>query len=67
MGENLDSIGKYANLRAVQSKPLVVDESIQDCFMESDRIYASAIIVSDYSEQYSHWNAAESLGDWLKR
>ena len=36
-------------------------------FMESDKIYASAIIVSDYSEQYSHWNAVESLGDWLKR
>ena len=36
-------------------------------FMESDRIYASAIIVSDYSQQYSHWNAKESLGDWLKR
>jgi len=36
-------------------------------FMESDRIYASAIIVSDYSEEYSHWNAKESLGDWLKR
>ncbi len=35
--------------------------------MESDRIYASAIIVSDYSEEYSHWNACESLGDWLKR
>ena len=36
-------------------------------FFESDRIYAKAIIVSDYSEQYSHWNAAESLGDWLNR
>ena len=36
-------------------------------FMESDRIYATALIVSDYSEQYSHWNAVESLGDWLKR
>lgn len=36
-------------------------------FMESDRIYASAIIVSDYSEQYNHWNAVESLGEWLKR
>jgi carbamoyl-phosphate synthase small subunit len=36
-------------------------------FMESDRIYASAIIVADYSEQYSHWNANESLADWLKR
>ena len=36
-------------------------------FMECDRIYASAIIVSDYSEEYSHWNASESLADWLKR
>lgn len=36
-------------------------------FMESDRIYASAIIVSDYSEKYCHWNAKESLAEWLKR
>lgn len=36
-------------------------------FMESDKIYARAIIVSDYSEEYSHWNAKESLADWLKR
>ena len=36
-------------------------------FMESDHIHASAIIVSDYSEQYSHWNANESLAEWLKR
>ena len=36
-------------------------------YMEGAHIYAEAIIVSDYSENYSHWNAAESLGDWLKR
>jgi len=36
-------------------------------FMESDHIHGSAIIVSDYSEQYSHWNANESLAEWLKR
>lgn len=36
-------------------------------FMESNKIYASAIIVADYSEQYNHWNAKESLADWLKR
>lgn len=36
-------------------------------FMESDRIYASALFVSDYSEQHSHWNAVESLGEWLQR
>ena len=36
-------------------------------FMESDRIHVRALIVADYSEQYCHWNAVESLGDWLKR
>lgn len=35
-------------------------------FMESERIHAEAIIISDYSRKYSHWNAKESLGDWLK-
>lgn len=36
-------------------------------FLESEKIHADGIIVSDYSENYSHWNAAESLGEWLKR
>ena len=36
-------------------------------YMEGDHIHAEAIIVSDYSENHSHWNAVESLGDWLKR
>lgn len=36
-------------------------------FMESEHIHAKAIIVSDYSEHFSHWNACESLSDWLKR
>ena len=35
-------------------------------FMESEKIHAEAIIVSDYSHEYSHWNAAGSLGSWLK-
>ena len=36
-------------------------------FMESDRIYARAIVCQDYSTEYSHWNAGESLAEWLKR
>jgi carbamoyl-phosphate synthase small subunit len=36
-------------------------------FMESDRIYPKALVVADYSEEYSHWNAKESLAAWLKR
>ena len=35
--------------------------------MESDRIHVKAMVVADYSEAYSHWNAKESLGSWLKR
>ncbi len=32
---------------------------------ESDRIHASGLIVSEYSETYSHWTASKSLGTWL--
>lgn len=35
--------------------------------MESEKIQVSGLIVSDYSFEYSHWAATESLGDWLKR
>ena len=35
-------------------------------FMESEKIHAEAIFISDYSREYSHWNAQCSLGDWLK-
>lgn len=47
--------------------PFSIEKNGLATYMESDRIYATAIIVSDYTEQYSHWNACESLGDWLKR
>ncbi|MCR4583814.1 MAG: carbamoyl-phosphate synthase large subunit [Prevotella sp.] len=36
-------------------------------FMESDRIHVSALVVADYSETFSHWNARESLAAWLQR
>jgi carbamoyl-phosphate synthase small subunit len=47
--------------------PFTVEKNGIATFMESDKIYASAIIVSDYSTEYSHWNACESLADWLRR
>ena len=34
-------------------------------YHESSSIHISALIVSDYSFEYSHWNASESLEDWL--
>jgi carbamoyl-phosphate synthase small subunit len=35
-------------------------------FFESYTIHISALIVSDYSFEYSHWNACKSLSQWLK-
>ena len=47
--------------------PFTQEENGLSTFMESERIHARAIIVSDYSSEYSHWNAKESLAEWLKR
>ena len=47
--------------------PFTIEANGIPAFMESERIHASALIVSDYSNHYSHWNAVESLSEWLKR
>ena len=47
--------------------PFSFEENGLPTYMESDKIHASAIIVSDYCETYSHWNANESLASWLQR
>lgn len=36
-------------------------------FFESDGIKVTAMVISDYSTEYSHWNARGSLGGWLKK
>lgn len=35
-------------------------------FFESDKIQAEALVVADYSFDYSHWNANQSLQKWLE-
>lgn len=35
-------------------------------YYESEKIQVSGLIISDYSSDYSHWNAKKSLGEWLK-
>lgn len=35
-------------------------------YFESDKIHIKGLIISDYSFRYNHWNAANSLNDWLK-
>ena len=66
----------YAGQILVTTFPLIGNYGVPDTgvgddglplFMESERIHPKALIVADYSERYSHWNAKESLSDWLKR
>lgn len=38
-----------------------------ETFWESGHLHPLALIVSEYSEHYSHWNAVESLEESLKR
>ena len=66
----------YAGQLMVLTYPLVGNYGVPSAdaaeggiplFMESDRIYPQALIVSDYSEEFSHWNAKGSLSGWLKR
>ncbi len=33
---------------------------------ESHKLHISGLIISDYSFEFSHWNAEKSLSDWLK-
>lgn len=35
-------------------------------FFESNQVHISGLIISDYSFEFSHWNAEKSLADWLK-
>ncbi len=35
-------------------------------YFESDKIQTQGLIISDYSDTYSHWNAQKSLSDWMK-
>lgn len=34
--------------------------------VESSKIYAAALVVAEYSDDYSHWQATRSLSAWLK-
>ena len=64
----------YAGQILVTTYPLIGNYGVPEtggdplpAFMESDKIHVKGLVVADYSEQYSHWNAKESLADWLKR
>jgi len=33
---------------------------------ESEKVHITALIISDYSFKFNHWNAVQSLDEWLK-
>ncbi len=35
-------------------------------YYESEKIQVEAVVISDYSFEYSHWNADKSLAQWLQ-
>src|SRR5208337_550038 len=35
-------------------------------FYESEKIHVSALVISEYSFESSHWNKSKSLDNWLK-
>ena len=64
----------YAGQILVATYPLIGNYGVPDTggeplpkFMESERIHVKGLVVTDYSEKYNHWNAKESLAEWLKR
>lgn len=58
----------YEGQILVLTYPLVGNYGVpvKDLF-ESGRIHAKGLVVSEYSEQYSHASATRSLGAWLKK
>lgn len=43
------------------------DEFGLEKFFESEKVHLKAVVVSEYSENFSHWNAQTSLSDFLKK
>lgn len=46
--------------------PLIGNYGIGDTGFESKKIQVKGLVVSEYSENFSHWDAKKSLSKWLK-
>jgi carbamoyl-phosphate synthase large subunit len=63
----------YSGQILVSTFPLVGNYGVPEgkivdglsAFFESEKIQVSGFIISDYSHEYSHWNASKSLSEWL--
>ncbi|HZW38198.1 MAG TPA: glutamine-hydrolyzing carbamoyl-phosphate synthase small subunit [Ignavibacteriaceae bacterium] len=47
--------------------PAEVNENELSNYFESDAIHIRGLIVSEYSEEYSHWSGDISLEEWMKQ
>ena len=64
----------YQGQILVMTYPLVGNYGVPDIervdgvikAFESENIHIRGLVVTDYSFEYSHWNAAKSLDQWLK-
>lgn len=71
--ENL-SDPSYTGQILVATYPLIgnygVPEEVKEDgllkYFESEKMQISALVISDYSFAYSHWNSKKSLANWLK-
>lgn len=45
--------------------PIQMTDGLVDA-LESQKIQIQGLVMTDYSFEYSHWNADQSLDDWLK-
>lgn len=71
--ENL-SDPSYTGQILVATYPLIGNYGVPDevrengllKYFESDKMRISALVISDYSFSYSHWNSNKSLATWLK-
>ncbi|ELT96818.1 hypothetical protein CAPTEDRAFT_177358 [Capitella teleta] len=53
-------IGNYG-IPDIEKDPFGIEK-----WFESSKIHVSALIVGDYTDDYSHWSAKKSLDKWLK-
>lgn len=54
-----------AGLIIVLTYPLVGNYGVSGVGLESNKVWAAGVVVTDLSPEPSHWNARESLGKWL--
>ncbi len=63
----------YKGQILVATYPIIGNYGVPDNLIENDllknfessKLHLTAFIVSDYSADFSHWNAARSLSDWM--